>query len=120
MSERLLSTLTAAGLPVVSAYATGRVESATCPVRFFLKGGGFIRTDWATEPTIAQETQAAAIVESFDPSPTAGERLDAAAVRPRVPAALAIRLSTAWAGLSVQRKARVQAVIDEAAATFED
>lgn len=45
-------------------------------------------------------------------TPTEAERLDGVALPPRVRAALLIRASSLWAGLSAQRKARVMAIID--------
>lgn len=47
---------------------------------------------------------------------TEPERLDGLAMPRRVQAALILRASSAWGGLSAQRKARIQAIIDDAAA----
>lgn len=54
--------------------------------------------------------------EAMPATPTEPERLDGLAVPRRVQAALILRASSAWGGLSAQRKARIQAIIDEAAA----
>lgn len=47
---------------------------------------------------------------------TEPERLDGLALPRRVQAALVIRASSIWANLSAQRRARVLAILDEAAA----
>lgn len=47
---------------------------------------------------------------------TEPEKLDSLSLPPRVQAAIVLRLSASWADLSAARKARVQAVLDQAGA----
>lgn len=64
----------------------------------------------------SQQSAADAIASNFVPAPpTEGDLLDGLPLSTRAMAALLIRTSTQWAGLSAARKSRVQAILDNAA-----
>lgn len=77
---------------------------------------GPVRIDFAPAATAAQKLAARNAVAAADVTQTEGQRLDDCSPPPRVLAALLIRASGQWTGLSAARKARVQQVIDDAAA----
>lgn len=112
LRQELSANIQAAPLPVV-----GWDGPQDDPLSsFHTKDGVVVRLRWPARPTPQQRDQAEGVVQAHDVSPTEAERLDAAPLRNRVLAALAIRTSSHWASLSAARRQRVQAVIDGAAA----
>ena len=114
--DRLYQSLTAAGLPVVGGALVTMRHAVSGFATWHDRPEGLLRLDWSVRPSPAQESQANAVVQAHDGTPTAGERLDAVTQRPRVQAALVLRASTQWGSLTPARRALVQQVLDDAAA----
>lgn len=93
---KLDAELKAAGIPIHGVSSSGRI-------------------DYKDEATQAQRDQGAAILAAHNAAPTEEQRLDRLGLPMRLVAALAIRASDRWTGLSTARKNRVMAVINNAA-----
>lgn len=114
--ERLLTELQAAPLPVVGVAVENAVRPTASPATWHSRPEGQVRVDWPESPSPAQESQAGSIVTAHDGNPTEVEKLDEASQRQRVMAAVILRASSQFAGLSAARRNRIQALIDNAAA----
>lgn len=106
--SRLADELMAAGLPLAVLRVAGTQPGYQRP-------DGFVRCVWSRAISLAEDAQAAAIVTAHDGSPTLFERLRDADVPRQLLAAVVLRASTQFAGLTVNQRNQIQNVIDLAA-----
>lgn len=112
LTDELRDSVPANGASLVAAPLT----TDAGPTTYHSRPEGMVRVTWEVAPSPAQISQTELIVLAHDGVKTEGESLDGWRCQHRVLAAVVLRASTQWTGLSAARKARVQEVIDNAAA----
>lgn len=97
---------------VNAAKLDAELRAAGVPIDGCSSGG---RIDYRPEATDGHRAIAAAVLAAHDPAPTEAQRIMELGVPPRVFAALVVRTSSRWSGLTATRRARIQQILDDAA-----
>lgn len=88
-SLRLIQELVGSGLPLTGSVSIGWAGLQDEPgYTYHVRDGVVVRVQWSGIPTQQQRTQADAVVQGHDESPTFTEKLDGLTVPPRLVAAL--------------------------------